>query len=239
MKLFSIFKTPIIEFLASEEHCNVLVPPAPANKFIPDWYKTLPTIDKNSRDHKGNFGSTAKKCMPMIDVMTHGFIIPLAGDVHIRTNEDASQIDITQNPYIRLTEEHSQGQVGPRFPFKEKHLIKFLNPFVIKTPPGYSCMFMAPVNHIETRFLALGGIVDTDNYDRPVNFPSVWMACNFDESLPAGTPIVQIVPFKRSNTINNYHVRPYTSNEWEKHEITRLKQDNQNSYYTNNLRVKK
>lgn len=239
MNLFSIFKTPIIEFLASEEQCDVLIPPAPASKFIPEWYRTLPIEDKTSRDIKGKFGMTAKKCMPMIDAMTHGFIIPLAGDIHIRTNDDASQIDITENRYLKLTEEHNQKQVGPKFPFKEKHLIKFINPFVIKTPPGYSCMFVPPINHVETRFITLGGVVDTDVYDRPVNFPCVWMACNFDNILPAGTPIIQVIPFKRDTTIDKYSVRPYTPAEWKKHEITRLKQDNQSGYYTNNLRVNK
>lgn len=239
MSLFSIFKTPVIDFLASDEQCAVLIPPAPAGKFIPEWYKTLPTEDKSIRDNKGKFGMTAKKCLPMIDAMTHGFIIPLAGDIHIRTNEDASQIDITENQYLKLTEEHNQNQVGPKFPFKEKHLIKFINPFVIKTPPGYSCMFISPVNHIETRFHVFGGIVDTDKYDRAVNFPSVWMACNFDDVLPAGTPIVQVIPFKRDTSIKTHNVRPFTDTEWRNHEIIRLKQDNQSGVYTNNLRVNK
>jgi hypothetical protein len=145
----------------------------------------------------------------MIDGMTNGFIIPLAGDIHIRTNEDASLIDITENPYVKLTEEHSKEQVGPAFPFPGKHLVKFLNHFVIKTPPGYSCLFVAPINHLETRFLTLGAVVDTDIYDREINFPSVWLANNFDEILPAGTPIIQCIPFKRENTISKFSVRPF------------------------------
>lgn len=239
MKLFSILKTPVIEFLSSEQHCDVLVPPAPAGKFIPDWYKHLPTHSHTTRDSKGSFGMTAKKCLPMLDVLTHGFIIPLAGDIHIRTNEDASQIEVTENQYIKLTEEHSQHQVGSKFPFPKHHLIKFVNPFVIKTPPGYSCMFIPPVNHIETRFIALGGIVDTDKYHREINFPSVWLAPNFDNVLPAGTPIVQVIPYKRNTTIDDSVVRPFTDKEFKQREITRMKQDNQHSYYSKFVRVKK
>jgi hypothetical protein len=239
MSLISIFKTPLIEFLTTEEHADVLIPPAPASKFIPDWYKAIPAYSKTGRDHKGGHSMNAKKCLPMIDAMTNGFIIPLAGDIHIRTNEDASLIDITENPYVRLTEEHAQEQVGPAFPFPGKHLIKFINHFVIKTPPGYSCMFVAPINHLETRFLTLGAVVDTDVYDREINFPTVWLADNFDDILPAGTPIIQCIPFKRENTISKYSVRPFTESEWKKREVTRARQDNQNSYYVNNLRVKK
>jgi hypothetical protein len=239
MKLFSVFKSPIIEFLSTEQHIDVLTHPLPANRNIPEWYKAIQPFTPEARDHKGCKAMTAKKCIPMLDMMTHGFIIPLAGDIHIRTNEDASLIDITENPYIKLTEEHNERQVGPKFPFKGKHIIKFINHFVIKTPPGWSCMFIPPVNHLETRFLPLGAIVDTDKYHREINFPSVWLESNYDDILPAGTPIVQCIPFKRDSTIKDYEVRPFTQQEFKEREITRMKQDNQNSYYVNQLRVKK
>jgi hypothetical protein len=239
MSLISIFKSPVIEFLTTEEFAEVLIPPAPANKFIPDWYKSIPSHSKSNRDVSGAPAMTAKKCLPMMDAMTHGFIIPLAGDVHIRTNEDASLIDITENQFIKQTEEHSQDQVSPNFPFPKKHLIKFINHFVIKTPPGYSCMFTSPINHLESRFITLGAVVDTDKYDREINFPTVWLANNYDDTVLAGTPIIQCIPFKRSTTIENYKVRPYTPEEWHNREVTRLKQSNQSSYYVKNLRVKK
>lgn len=239
MSLISIFKSPLIEFLTPTEFVDVIIPPAPANKFIPDWYKAIPTRSKVNRDVRGEMAMTAKKCLPMLDAMTHGYIIPLAGDVHIRTNEDASLIDITENQFIKQTEEHSQDQVRPDFPFPKKHLIKFINYFVIKTPPGYSCLFTAPINHLETRFLTLGAVVDTDSYDREINFPTVWMANNYDDFVLAGTPIIQCIPFKRSTTISDYTVRAHTEKEWHAREVTRHKQENQSSYYMNNIRIKK
>ena len=239
MSLISIFKAPLIEFLTTKEFADVLIPPAPANKFIPDWYKAIPTHSKTTRDRLGGMAMTAKKCLPMLDAMTHGYIIPLAGDVHIRTNEDASLIDITENDFIKQTEEHSQDQVSPNFPFPKKHIVKFINHFVIKTPPGYSCLFVSPINHLETRFSTLGAVVDTDKYDREINFPTVWMANNYDDTVLAGTPIIQCIPFKRSTTIEKYEVRPFTDNEWHNREVTRARQSNQSSYYVKNLRVKK
>lgn len=239
MSLISIFKTPLIEFLASEQDVDVLIPPAPAGKFIPEWYKDIPAYSKTSRDAKGGFSMNAKKCLPMIDAMTNGFIIPLGGDIHIRSNEDASLIDITENKYAKLTEEHPPEQVGPSFPFKGKHLIKFINYFVIKTPPGYSCLFVAPINHLESRFLPLGAVVDTDKYDRQINFPVVWMANNFDGIIQAGTPIIQCIPFKRTTNITKYKVREFSNTEHRLKEKTRMRQDNQTSYYAKNLRVNK
>jgi Family of unknown function (DUF6065) len=239
MSLISFFKDPLIEFLTTEEHLNVLIPPAPANKFVPEWYKAIPPYSTSRRDHKGAHAMSAKKCLPMLDAMTYGYIIPLAGDVHIRSNDDASLIDITQNPYVKLTEEHHVEQVGPKFPFPKHHLIKFINHFVIKTPPGYSCLFTAPINHLETRFITLGAIVETDMYDRPINFPTCWLATNYDDILPAGTPIIQCIPFKRSSTIDKSEVRSFTDNELKKNNTLMNKQNNQTSYYVNNIRVKK
>jgi hypothetical protein len=42
------------------------------------------------------------------------------------------------------------------------------------------------------------GIVDTDTYNAAVNFPFVLNEPNkFEGLIPAGTPIAQVIPFKR------------------------------------------
>lgn len=240
MSLISIFKSQTIEFFVIDElMLDILEKPGPSAKFMPEWYKTLPTRDKNQRDHFGSIGKTSKKCLPMLDAMSDGYIIPLAGDIHVRTNEDASLIDITQNQFAKLTDEHEQWQVGPKFPFKKNHLIKFLNYFIIKTPPGYSCLFIPPINHLETRFSTLGGIVDTDKYDRPINFPSVWMANNYDDFVHAGTPLVQCIPFKRNDRLKKYNVRHANEKEKILERKTALNQENREGYYSRFLREKK
>jgi len=46
-------------------------------------------------------------------------------------------------------------------------------------------------------FEILEGIVDTDNYSAPVNFPFVLKNSTEEFLIPAGTPIAQVIPFKR------------------------------------------
>jgi len=41
------------------------------------------------------------------------------------------------------------------------------------------------------------GIVDTDKYFAPVNFPFVINDPKFEGLIPKGTPIAQVIPFKR------------------------------------------
>ena len=74
--------------------------------------------------------------------------------------------------------------------------------FVIKTPPGYSCLFTAPLNNRDDRFETISGIVDTDIYDNHINFPIILNGDKYpslETTIERGTPYVQIIPFKRND----------------------------------------
>jgi hypothetical protein len=53
--------------------------------------------------------------------------------------------------------------------------------------------------HRESPFTILDGIVDTDSYNAPVNFPFVLNDWGFEGLIPAGTPMAQVIPFKRES----------------------------------------
>jgi hypothetical protein len=50
---------------------------------------------------------------------------------------------------------------------------KIINPWKIKTPKGYSCLFVPPLNNSDDRFSIIPGIVDTDTFPNEINFPIV------------------------------------------------------------------
>jgi hypothetical protein len=75
--------------------------------------------------------------------------------------------------------------------------LKFHNPWVIQTPKGYSCYFMSPLNRMEKRFKLFDGVVDTDTYYNNINFPFVWTGGDGEFLIPKGTPLAQVIPFKR------------------------------------------
>ena len=97
-------KNKQVRFSCPEEYWDVVPKPYPAKKFMPDWLKALP-MRINNEEKLNN--STIKRCVPFLDAMSIGYIIPLAADVEIVTNEDASgveynglgpsDIDITKN----------------------------------------------------------------------------------------------------------------------------------------------
>ena len=83
---------------------------------------------------------------------------------------------------------------------KQLPFLKILNPWIIKTPPGYSCLFVPPLNNIDDRFSIIPGIVDTDTFSNEINFPIVINGDKYptlDTIIKKGTPYVQVIPFKR------------------------------------------
>ena len=87
---------------------------------------------------------------------------------------------------------------------KNKNLTfhKILNPWIIKTPPGYSTLFVPPLNNADDRFSIIPGIVDTDSFENEINFPIVINGDKYeilDTILERGTPYVQCIPFKRES----------------------------------------
>jgi hypothetical protein len=77
-----------------------------------------------------------------------------------------------------------------------------MNPWIIKTPKGYSCLFLPPLNNNDDRFSIIPGIVDTDTYNLEINFPFVINGDKYPQLntvIKTGTPYVQIIPFKRES----------------------------------------
>jgi hypothetical protein len=95
--------------------------------------------------------------------------------------------------------------------------IKFNNPWAIKTPPGYSCLFIQPSMRDDLPFKVVPGVVDTDKFPSPVNFP-VFFKKGFTGMIEMGTPIVQIIPFKREEwqSVVSHYEAGYVNTEWQR-----------------------
>lgn len=239
--MFSIFKKkPIIEFYCHPNFEGIIPEPKPASKFIPDWYKSIPpTLDSKDRQNRPNL--TAKKCLPMLDAMTAGYVIPLAGDLGLKSSEDCNTIEVFNPPEIRLAEFHSLHQLGPKAPGMPAPPVKFINPWIIKTAPGWSTLIIPLVNSSleNPHFTCLGGLVDTDKYAKEINFPAIWHTPNFDDYIPAGTPLVVAIPVKRDAITNSSLVRSMTKEEFLNIEAIRKKQVSRVHVYTQELREKR
>ena len=181
--------------------------PKPSTHFIPEAFKKFKTGEMPN--------DTVKGCMPFLDTFTSGYIIPLP--VAIKANRlkqgEEQVFKITVPLKLQLSEvlcslvgvsDHASRQFPEsmisNYAFVP-HVFKFLNPWVIKTPPGYSCLFTQPFNQ-NSNWKIIDGIVDTDDYNVEINFPFFWtkpLEVNEQYNVNSGVPMVQVIPFKRES----------------------------------------
>lgn len=187
--------------------------PQPADKFVPDWYKTMESYMGGEKSTKGDGNSlgTIKRCMPVFDAITNGYIITTYTDLRITQkpvyDPDTTELTDKTVPWYEWPSFDALGfhviEQAPNHPgrkdlHKEATYPKFISPWSIKTPPGYSVLFVQPF-HRESPFTILPGVVDTDTYTAPVNFPFALNDWKFEGMIPAGTPMAQVIPFKRDS----------------------------------------
>ena len=194
-----------IKFLCEATILGAIPSPVPALKAAPDYYKKIkPQIGDHPND------STVKRCVPFMDAMSAGFIIPLWTDVFIRASGGNITLDFPRGwtPKYQLGS-HSPDQI-PNHPLSGGKYggttLKWMNPWVIETEPGVSCLFTGPLNHLDPRFKVFDGVVDTDTYYTQVHFPFLWTGGDGDFFIPRGTPLVQVIPFRREETIMSVDV---------------------------------
>lgn len=170
--------------------------PKPASQFIPNWYKEVESYINGKKLPDGNGGGTGtvKRCMPVFDAITAGYIITLPADVYVSQRDEQPYFEWAT---LGLVQFHPAVQ-APNHPNRNGHesYPKWINPWAIKTPKGYSTLFVQPF-HRESVFTILPGVVDTDEYFAPVNFPFVLNDVKFEGLIPKGTPIAQVIPVKR------------------------------------------
>ena len=207
-----------IEFSAHEDYFVLKEDyPIPTKLNIPEWYKKLEHTILNK---------TIKGCMPFLDTLTSGYLLKIPQDFNVRHNVDnknekgetikdsfqtfglydCSQILHAKNINLNSGFDiHSLKQVeGSPFIEKNKNLpfYKIINPWKIKTPKGYSCLFVPPLNNADDRFSIIPGIVDTDTFPNEINFPIIINGDKYptlETTIKKGTPYVQIIPFKRDS----------------------------------------
>jgi hypothetical protein len=95
-----------IEFIALDKHAFEICPkPFPASQALPQWWKDASPYVKSEKNLDGkkiiveNFESNAsfKKCTPMLDLLSSGYIVPLWADVQVRIENGYPLMDYIDN----------------------------------------------------------------------------------------------------------------------------------------------
>lgn len=174
--------------------------PSPASQNIPEWYKKMESYTNNlKKPPKEGTSATIKKCMPIFDTIISGYIIYTHSDVYVSQVNNSPYYQWANNDAVKFHGVSQAPEHPERKNLKEGDLYpKWINPWSIETPKGYSTFFTQPM-HRESVFTIFDGIVDTDKYNAPIHFPFVLKDWGFEGLIPAGTPMAQVIPFKRDS----------------------------------------
>jgi hypothetical protein len=179
--------------------------PYPAVKQLPEWFtKSSPYYASNVYPDDGKLhfrqkvaNATFKKCVPLLDSLSSGYIIPLWADVMVEQENNF--------PYIYwkterdIFEEHGLPSKEIPAPVGYDQVVyKYLNCWIPQTPKGYSCLIVSPLGYNDLAFKAVPAIVDTDRSTLELVFP-MWVKSGFEGIVEKGTPMIQIIPFKRDD----------------------------------------
>ena len=213
----------LIEFSIHSDLKNIeIIKPFQTKHFLPNWFKKINAHSVEEMNIKG--------CVPFTDCISAGYILPLPQDLFVshrtynleKKEEESyykfSCADIpTSRAYeynINSSEQelHDIKQVGGQGSFLgekngNQNIIKILNPWRIKTPKGYSCLFTTPFYKEEDHFSIISAIVDTDDFEDNINFPIIFnndKYPTFRKTFKQGTPYVQVIPFKRDSWKRKY-----------------------------------
>jgi len=196
-----------VEFICDQTRWGAAPEPVPAAKACPEWYKKLDKYTPYGEFVPGTF----KACIPARDAMFAGYVIPLWTDLHVKINPASNDVQfLGSDPNNDVVGIHTVSQVRntpmeSKCPFHNNgndHAFpwKLLSPWTIKTPPGYSCLFVQPMNHFDdTPWVFPSAVVDTDVFQGRINFPFIWNRMPYQGLISHGTPTVQVIPFKRED----------------------------------------
>ncbi len=194
-----------IEFIARDKYWSEIQPyPKPARSVMPEWYSEAPLYysfgSKDDRLKMTDEGKnmTFKKCIPLIDGLKSGYIVELRKDLIVQENKDG-QFDIQWNSDDLVITVHNSASNLVEAPYGyNSQVINYIWNTIIKTPKGYSCLITHPLGFNDTALRMIPAVVDTDKEVLNFHLP-MWLKKDFIGIIKKGTPIAQIIPFKRDN----------------------------------------
>ena len=201
-----------IKFCARTKYdFDTQLPPKPAASLIPNWWKELDPYDITPDNPEGKFqirnrksNATAKKCVPMLDGLTSGYIIQLWADVQVEQTPPPGIPGLSWRTGRDLFTLHGiSSRELPTPTGYDPVVFKYDCTWTPITPPGYSTLVIPPMGYQDSAFKAVPAVLDSDKSTINFAFP-MWIKTGFEGIVEKGTPLVQLIPFKRDNWTSSF-----------------------------------
>ena len=206
------FRSKTITFQPFDDYVEASQsPPVSASECLPDWYKKLPRyVNRSDKPIKSLGQKDLKTCVPFRDAMITGYMILLPADIEVCI-EANGDVDVFHNPQLTfkvvekrgaLTEQN-QGYGMPNPIGTVPIMFAWGALFGIGTSKSDSVLVTHPLNRNDLPFVTTSGIIDSGFFKVSGNIP-FFIKEGFSGVIPKGTPIAQVIPFKRENWISRY-----------------------------------
>jgi hypothetical protein len=191
-KIGFILSKEYLEFKENIEH------PRPMRSIVPDWYKKIPMF-MNNKQYENDLGEgvSVKGCVPFLDAISSGYAIVTSQDIQVSQQFEFPRLSWRgPRPLVeRKSHEYLPTPIG----CSDSQFAWYL-PFGIELPKNYSALYTHPLNRNDLPFFTSSGIIDNGaNWGGSISF---WIKKDFEGIIPMGTPMVQIIPFKRESWKN-------------------------------------
>lgn len=178
--------------------------PEPIIKTIPSWFREADRFAKKPDGEywigpDGGKVPTWKACPAIFDIMGTGYTLKTPCDIEFYLGDFKSiSVKVSEKKYEDFV---TKRDPMPQFQHPEGYYrthFAWMPDWAVETPEGYSVLYTQPFNRFELPFLTTSGIIDNDKVNLMGSMP-FFIREGFSGVLPAGTPIAQMIPFKRED----------------------------------------
>jgi hypothetical protein len=196
-----------VKFYSHNKETAMFTPkPEPSSRSLPDWYRRQAgSVDEDAALAKGNSTGTIKRCMPIFDAMTAGYLLYFPMDVFVDATDPQKLTWSAPNSMIKYASEmfavHAELQYD-QYPVDtdvwHPQLFRILPFWSAQTEEGFSTLVVHPLHRDNEPFKTVSGLIDTDAFSSDGHF-SMHIKKGFKGIIKQGTPFAQLIPIKRES----------------------------------------
>lgn len=196
-----------VQFWTSTAYMETTPSPEPAINNLPNWWKDRPLYQFHSDINKLSVHNdkgadqaaiSIKHCMPFFDAITAGYHYLLPTDIHVAKTDDPNKPLITwDETKARPIEMRGHIELPVPSGCYPIHFVWDMR-WGTKMPDGWSVMITHPIDRYDLPFFTMTAIQDSDRWFTG-NVVTFFLRKDFEGTIPAGTPIMSLIPIKRAN----------------------------------------
>lgn len=177
--------------------------PISSRKMLPEWWTKSDTFVK---DYEGNPVAnwdgqgkmfSFKACPSMLDTFQTGYLLVTPCDLEFYEKNGKIKVKVPVGFDDFVGERPPMQGFSTPIGCSPWHFHWYAN-WAPELPEGYSSLYVQPINHFELPWITVGGIIDSDKVTSSGLIP-FFLKENFTGVVPAKTPYLQIIPFKRED----------------------------------------